>query len=146
MRINLGCGDTKLDGFDIHLDKIYFGFNDTCDFEIGDLPFEDDSVDYIYSHHVIEHIRDVQHIMNECWRILKVNGNFEIIVPYGLWHGASKPVHYQYITACWFDWFRRKDIYKWYGYHSWNIEKLEEIKNLNTGEIYEVHCIMSPNK
>jgi len=95
---------------------------------------------------VLEHIHDVQHILNECWRVLKPGGVFEIKVPYGLWAGASKPVHYQCITACWFDWLRREDIFKWYGYRSWNILKLEEIKNDKSGEIYEVYCEMTPRK
>jgi ubiquinone/menaquinone biosynthesis C-methylase UbiE len=145
MKINLGCGNTKLDNYDEHLDRINFGFNKVCDFEFDKLPFDDNSVDYIYSHHVIEHLCDVQNILNETWRVLKDDGQFEIIVPYGLWRGASKPVHHQCITACWFDWLRRGDIFKWYGYKSWIIEKLEEIKG-SDDEFYEVHCIMKPNK
>ena len=145
MRLNLGGGKYKIDGFDIYVDRIDFGFNDVCDFEIDKLPYKDSSIRYIYSNHVLEHLRDVQNILNECWRILKPGGTFEIKVPYGLWRGASKPVHYQCITACWFDWLRREDIFEWYGYKPWDIIKLEEIKN-KEGEAYEVKCIMTPRK
>lgn len=144
--MELGCGNKRLDGYNIYLDAHDHGFNDVCNFEVEKLPIPDDAASYIHCNHVLEHIHDVQHILNECWRILKPGGIFEIKVPYGLWPGASKPVHFQCITACWFDWLRREDIYKWYGYRSWKILKLEEIKNNNTGEIYEVFCRMTPRK
>jgi len=147
MRIDLGCGNSKHEGCDTFIDRVDFGHNVVCNFEIEKLPFKDNSVDYIWSNHVLEHIKDPQLLMNECWRVLKKDSKFEIHVPYGLWPGASKPVHLQYITACWFDWFRRKDLFKWYGYHNWIIQPgdLKEVKN-NNGEIYEVYCIMSPDK
>ena len=147
MRIDLGCGKFKHEGCDTFIDKVSFGHNIVCDFENDKLPFEDNSVEYIWSNHMLEHIKDPQNLMNECWRVLKKDGIFDIKVPYGLWSGASKPVHHQCITACWFDWFRRSDLFEWYGYHNWKIAPgdLKEIKNKD-GEIYEVSCKMSPNK
>ena len=146
IRIDLGCGKSKHEGCNTFLDIADHGHNITCNFEFDKLPFKDNSVEYIWSSHVLEHIKEPMNILNECWRILKPDGKFEIKVPYGLWRGASKPVHYQCITACWFDWFRREDIYEWYGYRGWLIDKLEEIENPKTKEVYEVYCLMSPNK
>ena len=146
IKIDLGCGQSKKEGCNYFLDKFNHGHNIVCDFEFEKLPFKDNEVEYIWSNHVLEHIQDVQNILNECWRVLKKEGKMEIKVPYGLWRGASKPVHFQSITACWFDWLRREDIYKWYGYKSWNILELKEIKNEKTSEIFEVYCLMSPRK
>ena len=143
LKINLGCGKTKKEGY-IGLDVAPYA-DTQCDFEHDNIPYDNNSVDEIISNHVLEHLRDAQNCLNECWRVLKKDGVFKIKVPYGLWDGASKPVHYQCITACWFDWLRRKDIYEWYGYRSWDILKLEEIKN-KKGEIYEIYCEMSPRK
>lgn len=144
VQIELGCGDKKREGF-IGIDVVDLGQEYVLDFEKNKLPFEDSSVDYIYTNHVIEHISNPQLVMNEAWRVLKPEGKFEIKVPYGLWEGSSKPVHKQYITACWFDWFRRDDLEKRYGYKTWIIEKLEQIANAK-GQIYEVYCVMKPKK
>ena len=140
VKISLGCGQMFSDdliGFDIYdYGQQYKGFN----MEKDRLPFEDDSVDYIVAYHSLEHLWDVKHIMNEAWRVLKINGEFEIKVPNGLWAGASNPTHRQIITACWFDFFRREKT-KIYGYKRWKIKKLEE---RNEGS--EIFCVMSPNK
>lgn len=144
MRLDLGSGNKKRPGFDAYIDIADFGFNDIADFEKDDLPYKDNSINYIHSNQVIEHIRDVKHILNECWRILKPGGTFEIIVPYYKWDGASKPVHHQHISVCWFDFLRRPDIWKWYGYRRWEIIKLDELKK--HGEVYNIRCILTPDK
>lgn len=145
IRVNLGCGRNDIRQGWHNLDRIIWPGVETIDFEREALPFLSDNVDYIFSNHVLEHIREPQHILNECWRVLKRKGMFEAKVPYGLWRGASKPVHYQCITACWFDFLRRADIYEWYGYHPWDIVELREIENPE-GDKYEVICKMRPRK
>lgn len=54
-----------------------------CDFMVDPLPFEDNSIDAIYSKSVIEHfyVRDLPHIMNEVMRVLKPGGAFVITTP-----------------------------------------------------------------
>ncbi len=144
MRIELGCGRHKKEGFDVYIDRVDFGFNEVCDFEKNKLPFEDNSINFIWCNHVLEHMRDAQNILNECWRVLKPGGIFEVKVPYGLWPGASKPVHHQCITECWFDWLTRVDLWEWYQYRPWNIEKM----NISYGDRgpYEIKVILTPRK
>lgn len=140
MKLNLGCGYEQLDGF-TGVDIAPTDANVVrCDIEKEPLPFPDRSVDAIRAHHVIEHLWDVQLCLNECWRVLKEGGTFEVWVPYGLWDGASKPVHHQLITECWFDFLRRSDIYTRYGYRVW---KLLTLERTNNGA--EVHCVMTPH-
>lgn len=51
--------------------------------EMNKLPLEDNSVDNIYSSHVIEHVTDeaVQNMCNECYRVLKRGGFIRIQAP-----------------------------------------------------------------
>jgi predicted SAM-dependent methyltransferase len=46
-------------------------------------PFKDESFDYIFSEHMIEHIRYEQadFMLKECWRILKKGGKIRIATP-----------------------------------------------------------------
>jgi len=138
MKLNLGCGidfSDELIGLDIYdHGQQHIGF----DMEKDKIPYDDNSVDYIKANHSIEHVKDVKNIMNEAWRVLKAGGEFEIKVPHGLWAGSSKPVHHQWITECWFDFFRKGKT-RIYGYKRWNIKILELTNN-----DAEVHCIMTP--
>jgi predicted SAM-dependent methyltransferase len=87
LKLNLGCGYYKREGF-VNIDRAK-----ECDpdmvidldppFMPLRLPFGDDSVDLIYSHHVLEHIIRFKELNNECYRVLKVGGKFEVIVPQG---------------------------------------------------------------
>ncbi len=47
------------------------------------LPFKDNSVDYIYTSHLLEHLkkREVVKVIRECHRILKPHGWIRIVVP-----------------------------------------------------------------
>lgn len=47
------------------------------------LPFEDNSVDYIYTSHFLEHVKkhEVINIIRECHRVLKTHGWIRIVVP-----------------------------------------------------------------
>lgn len=142
MNINLGCGRENLENF-VGIDCVDFGFNKVADMEIAPLPFDDKSVDYIYAHHFFEHLHDVKNCLNECWRVLKPEGILEIIVPYGLWSGASKPVHHQLITECWFDWLRRSDNFLRYGYCPWTINQMDIRHDINE-KPFEIFCRLIP--
>lgn len=52
-----------------------------CDIEKG-LPFPDNSIDFIYNSHVLEHINNLMYVMDEFWRVLKKDGLVEIEVPH----------------------------------------------------------------
>jgi len=95
--LNLGCGlpkhkDEKVNILNIDIDS----FNEPdvlADLEKG-LPFDDNSIDQIYSAHFLEHIDPdkIDFFMYECWRVLKKGKKFKCIVPIGKsW--ASSPYH-----------------------------------------------------
>ena len=45
------------------------------------LPLHDNSVQYVRAQDVLEHMRDLQFVVNEVWRVLKHGGIFEIKCP-----------------------------------------------------------------
>ena len=53
-----------------------------CDVTKG-IPFDDMSVDYIYTSHMLEHLRkeDAMFVLKECYRVLKQGGVLRVLVP-----------------------------------------------------------------
>lgn len=83
VKLDLGCGrHKKSDCIGIDIASLE-GVDLVMDMRQTPWAFEDDSVDYIYTHHTLEHFNpiDFVKIMNECYRILKPGKQFEIIVP-----------------------------------------------------------------
>jgi len=108
LRLNVGCGLTKLPGF-ISVDKVKEVRPDiVADFEKGLPMFKDNSVDYILADGVMEHIKDLGKVMEEFYRICKPNAVIEIIVPYFASAGAFQdPTHTRFFTEHTFDYFQR---------------------------------------
>ena len=79
-KLHLGCGGKIFSGWlncDINLQSdCYLDLNKK-------LPFLDNSVDYIYSEHVIEHFSygQAEKILSECYRVLKLNGVIRTAMP-----------------------------------------------------------------
>lgn len=74
MKINLGCGTNKLDGwqnYDSEVDITKM------------LPFVNDSADFVFAEHVVEHVTYEQALsfFAECHRVLRVGGVCRIAVP-----------------------------------------------------------------
>lgn len=81
LKLNLGCGNNYLEDYvnidlnnEVRCDKV-------VDFEKEDLPFEDDSVDEIVAEMIVEHIWNIDHFFNECWRVLKPGCKMLITTP-----------------------------------------------------------------
>lgn len=87
LKLDIGCGSNKMD------DHIGMDFLDVPEVDIlWDMrelpwPFPDKTFSLLSASHVLEHIPRENgvfiKVMNECWRILKDNGQFRIAVPYG---------------------------------------------------------------
>lgn len=91
----LGSGPVKPEdkkiGY-IYLDIEGWGGVDVIrDIEKG-LPFDDNKFDRIEAHNILEHIKDLIFVMNECYRVLKVGGTLDIIVPFGR-NATIDPTH-----------------------------------------------------
>ena len=85
MKLDLGCGDNKREGF-TGVDKFK---TDSTDIEhdllVYPWPFEDNSVDEVHSSHFIEHIPGLERpkFFDELYRVLKPGAKATIIIPYG---------------------------------------------------------------
>jgi len=99
--LDLGCGDNKVEGA-IGLDNIALSEVDIVhDLLHFPYPIKANSFDTIYLRHVIEHfnIDKINNIMNECYRILKKDGQLYINVPHVFSIAAfTDPTHKQYFT------------------------------------------------
>lgn len=80
VRVNLGSGDRKKDGY-INVDK----YDESADqqMDLMDLKFENESIDELNSSHSLEHFDkfELEKVLNECYRVLKFGGIFNIEVP-----------------------------------------------------------------
>jgi len=80
VRLNIGAGHTYIPGF-INID-ISSKADITMDLGKEKLPFEDDSVDLIFSYHTLEHVPDYLFVLSEIHRVLKHGGCFLVGLPY----------------------------------------------------------------
>lgn len=82
MKINIGSGFKRIDGF-INVDNFQGCKPDfLCDIEKDRLPFEDNSVSYVTAHHILEHTHDIFHVMRELYRVCKDGAVLDIRVPH----------------------------------------------------------------
>jgi hypothetical protein len=84
LRLNLGCGNRRLDGF-VNVDK--YGEPDlTHDLETFPWPWPDDSVVEIVLNHVLEHLGQAPNvyigIMKEMYRVSQDGATIRIVVPH----------------------------------------------------------------
>jgi predicted SAM-dependent methyltransferase len=82
INLQLGCGKRIMKGW-VNTDLSY---TDGVDLQLNflePLPFETESVERIYSEHVLEHFvkENAEQIIKECFRILKKGGKIRIGVP-----------------------------------------------------------------
>jgi len=125
--LDIGCGNKKREGF-IGMDQNHGpGVDVVHNLESFPYPFEDESIDMINASHVMEHIdpRLIIKMMDELWRILKINGLLVVEMPYG---GSiterDDPTHFRGWTELTFRYFDpRYDVYKIYHPKPWNIEQ-----------------------
>lgn len=107
IRLHLGCGNVRLDGF-VNIDYVKTDAVDVlCDLSLPDWPWADNSVEYATSSHVIEHLPMREDItldgfvvfFNELGRVLQPGGRAEIRAPYGKSQRAFQdPTHRRFIV------------------------------------------------
>lgn len=140
--IILGCGNTKREGW-IGLDKGDYGQEIIRDMRKG-LPFCDNSCCELFADQVLEHIQsneDFIFVMNECLRVLKPKGRFEIFVPFYSDIVAYKdPTHCRYFTKETFSFLEPTNHWD-YGFDKrWKVLTSELIN------VSQLHVILEANK
>jgi predicted SAM-dependent methyltransferase len=81
MKLNLGCGKTNFGPDWIHIDKT--NYSHIYSNNIVDLPFNNDSIELIYSSHTIEYFdrEEVVEVLKKWKQKLKKNGILRLSVP-----------------------------------------------------------------
>lgn len=83
MKLNLGCGRNKKDGFlNIDTDNRFVPLNRVCNLA-RELPFPDNSCEYIYAEQFIEHLNwlDGKNFLKRCYSALKEKGTLRLVLP-----------------------------------------------------------------
>jgi predicted SAM-dependent methyltransferase len=94
-KINLGCGYRKMPGY-INIDNRPETNPDLCCDILDGLPFEDESVDEVRAHDILEHIPigKTVGVIEDIYRVLKKGGKFESFTPSTDGRGAFQdPTH-----------------------------------------------------
>lgn len=83
MKINIGSGGTKIDGF-VTCDYDPLANPDYCfNLEEDPFPFEDNSVETVVAHHVLEHLGEGYfHCLKELYRVCRHGATIDIRVPH----------------------------------------------------------------
>ena len=157
-KVELGCGKAKHKGW-IGVDIYPFpGVDFVCDVTKDGLPFEDNSVDYIYSQDFLEHIQPDRKafVINEIWRVLKPNMKMEHFIPNaGSRNDFGSPSHLSHWSLQQFEHFdidsyRYEKDKDYEGFNGGFKKVLAELVNVQLeGEVYRaqsIHVIYSAVK
>jgi len=117
MKINLGSGLTRIDGY-LNVDYDESVKPDfVVDIEKGILPFEDNSVEAVIAHHILEHIGEgFLTLMKELYRVCKDGAIIDIEVPHHRHENFfGDPTHRRPVTTEMLRKFSKK-------YNQWHID------------------------
>jgi len=111
MKLNIGCGDVYLPGW-INIDLDSSRADLKHDLRTP-LPYEDNSISFIYNEHFIEHVtvNEAVNIMKEFHRVLKKNGVMRIATPdldYLIFKYIFRWKHQDWIKKYGYDWIKTK--------------------------------------
>ena len=118
MKLNLGCGNKILDGY-VNVDKFdIYNVDIKHDLEKFPYPFNDDSIEEIILHHVLEHVGQDPDvfikILKEIYRICKNHALINIAVPHPRHESfISDPTHVRPITVLGLSLFDKDLNKKW---------------------------------
>lgn len=137
IRLDIGCGESKHQGF-IGIDmEPYLGVDIVHDIEVTPWPLPAESVITAISSHVLEHINPHKGVfikmMDEVWRVMKPHGQFAFVVPYAGSHAYYQdPTHCNPInetTMMYFDPLHPSKLYTFYRPKPWKIQMMAMDRN-----------------
>lgn len=143
MKLDIGCGMRKADGW-VGIDiRQYKGVDHVLNIGKDPYPFEDDTFDEIKAIHVLEHLypEELFHCVEECWRVCKPSGFFYIEVPKAMTPAYfAHPDHKIQFTRDTFAFFQVPADTDWHGYLKgfWHVGAEEKPQ--------AIHVTMYPNK
>jgi len=106
LKLDLGCGNAKRDGF-MGVDSLDLpGVDVVHDLTSYPYPFSDSSVDEIWLDNVLEHLPSPIKVVEELYRICKNNAIINVAVPYfRSFYSTIDPTHVNFFGLNWFNYF-----------------------------------------
>lgn len=96
LKVDLGCGDNKPEGY-LGVDVCPGRYVDIVADLTKRFPFDDSSLDCVRAHCCLEHLPDRLHSMNEIWRVCKHGASVDLLLPSTDGRGAFQdPTHVSY--------------------------------------------------
>jgi len=147
MKLNIGCGNKRIEGY-IGVDKFECKGSDfLCDIENEALPFNDNSCTHILLDNVVEHFSKVNEVFKEIHRVSDNNCEINIITPHfsslSSWIDPTHKLHLSYFS---FDHFCKTDSLYYLGSSYEIIEKKLTFPGGILGLIGRVIFKISPKK
>lgn len=115
LKLHLGCGLNRMEGW-VNVDKYKLkGVDVVQNLDAFPYPFKSNSVSYVVSSNVFEHLHDIPKVMDELHRICVNHALIKIIVPYYLGSGAYHDItHKHFYTSKSFNTFTDWDVNSYY--------------------------------
>ncbi len=112
MKLDIGCGPNKKEGF-VGVDQYEFpGVDHVVNVAKDRLPFDDGVVEEVHASHFVEHLTATErcHLMNELFRVMKPGAKMSMIVPHwGSNRAYGDPTHqWPPIGEMWFYYLKRE--------------------------------------
>jgi SAM-dependent methyltransferase len=135
MKLNLGCGETKIEGF-VGVDRLSTAAVDVIhNLDIFPYPFEGSSVDEIMLDNVLEHLNDVIMVMEEIYRISRPGAVIKIKVPYFKSNSAyTDPTHKHFFTETSFKYYDKDNPLHFYTTAEFKVLKVKLIQYRQPGD------------
>jgi hypothetical protein len=140
LKLNFGAGLTKIPGY-YSIDCIPLGGIDlVLDLEKPLTELPDNSVEAIYSRHVLEHVKQLVPLMQEFWRIGKYGCEIKITVPhFSNTYAFSDPTHVRFFGLYTMNYFCREEsqpssrkVPSYYGDFDFTVEQIKIEFYMNT--------------
>jgi SAM-dependent methyltransferase len=118
VKLNLGCGQNRLEGY-VNADREPVVEPDVVmDMEEFPWPFDDDSVDEVVAHHVLEHVGATTEIfigvMQELYRVCRGGAQIRVAVPHPRHNFfLDDPTHVRAITPRVMQLFSKRNCEQW---------------------------------
>ena len=126
MKVDLGCGVNKLEGYTGIDARDLPGVDLVHDLRDG-IPLPDESVERLRAKDFLEHMPDTIAIMNDCWRVMQSGGTFDIVVPrFPHFDAVKDPTHVRFFAVETFtEYFGGPSrLEAEYGFKMWDIKDL----------------------
>ena len=131
IKVELGCGANKKIKDDISVDIVDLdGVDIVANINDG-LPFDDNSIDEIYSYHFLEHVDSLENTLKEIHRVLKPHGkNIGTVPHFANPYFYSDPTHNTFFGLYSFSYFdKNQKIFK------------RKVPTFYTGSFFEVSSL-----